>query len=258
MKKWVAILALLAAFVWQGGQMPRARAADPPILVFAAASLTDTLDAVGDAYAVTGKPRPTFSYAASSALAHQIENGAPAAIFVSADEDWMDYLARKDLIVPPSRVSLLANTLVLVAPASHPLAIAIAPNFALAQALGTGKLALGDPDAVPAGKYAKAALEKLGVWDSLQGNIVRAESVRGALAFVERGEAAAGIVYGTDAMLTPKVVVAGMFPPDSHPPISYPLAVVKGHDGAEAQGFRAFMLSDAAKAIYRKFGFVVK
>ena len=234
-----------------------ARAADP-MVVFAAASLAETLNAVGDAYAATGKAKPTFAYAASSALAKQIENGAPAALFISADEEWMDYLAQRSLIVPPSRVSLLANSLVLIAPAAKPLTLKIEKDFPLAKALGSGKLSLADPASVPAGKYAKAALEKLGVWASVEKSVIGSENVRAALAFVERGEAAAGAVYATDAALSQKVVVVGTFPADSHPPISYPLAIVAGHDSKDAQNFRAFLMSDTAKAIYKTFAFTVK
>jgi len=234
-----------------------ARAGDT-VLVFAAASLTETLKEVGDAYAATGKPKPTFSFAASSALARQIENGAPAAIFASADEQWMDYLADRKLIVPSTRTTFVGNTLVLIAPADRPLKISIGYEFPLAAALGNGKLSMADPDSVPAGKYGKAALENLNVWRSVEGNVVRAENVRGALAFVERGEAAAGIVYATDAALAKKVTVVGTFPEVSHGPITYPLAIVAGNDSPAAQAFRTFMLSDAAKVIYRKYGFSLK
>lgn len=244
---------MLVAFAAVG----RVHAADS-LIVFAAASLTETLNAVGEAYVASGKPKPTFSYAATSALAKQIENGAPAALFISADEEWMDYLAQRNLIVPPSRVSLLANSLVLIAPANKPLDLKIEADFSLAQTLGNGKLSLADPASVPAGRYAKAALEKLGVWASVEKSVVGSENVRSALAFVERGEAAAGVVYATDAALTRKVMVVGTFPADGHPPISYPLAIVAGHDGPDTQGFRAFLMSDAAKAIYKKFGFSVK
>ena len=247
-----AMLALTVAIAWAP-----ARAADA-MVVFAAASLTETLNAVGDAYAATGKSKPTFAYAASSALAKQIENGAPAALFISADEEWMDYLAQRSLIVPSSRVSLLANSLVLIAPAAKPLTLKVEKDFALAKALGGGKLSLADPASVPAGRYAKAALEKLGVWASVEKSVIGSENVRAALAFVERGEAAAGAVYATDAALSQKVVVVGPFPADSHPPISYPVAIVAGHDGKDAQDFRAFMVSDTAKAIYKKFAFTAK
>jgi molybdate transport system substrate-binding protein len=162
------------------------------------------------------------------------------------------------LIVPPSRVSFLGNTLVLIAPADRPLKLKIAVDFPLAQTLGSGKLALAEPSSVPAGKYGKAALENLNVWHAVEGNVIRGDNVRAAMAFVERGEAAAGIVYATDAAMSTKVVVVDTFPEITHAPITYPLAIVKGQDGPEAQAFRAFMLSDAAKAIYRKYGFEVK
>ncbi len=228
------------------------------LVIFAASSLTEAMNDVGEAYAKTGKPKPVFSFAASSALAKQIENGAPAAMFVSADEMWMDYLSQHKLVIADTRVSFLGNTLVLVAPADRPLHLTIGPNFPLAKSIGTGKLSLADPDAVPAGKYAKAALESLGVWKSVEANVIRGENVRSALAFVERGEAAAGIVYSTDAALTQKVAVVGAFPETSYPPISYPLAIVAGHDTPAARAFRDFMLGDAAKAVYRKYGFAVK
>ncbi len=236
-----------------------ARAADrQQVLVFAAASLAETLTAVGDAYAAAGKPKPVFSFAASSALARQIESGAPAAMFVSADEAWMDYLAQKNLIVPSTRASLLANTLVLIRPETKPLDVTIGLNFPLANALGDGRLSLADPDSVPAGRYAKAALEKLGVWKDVEAKVIRADSVRSALAFVERAEASAGIVYATDAALAPKTKIVGTFPDDSHPPISYPMALLVKHDDADARAFQAFMQGEAAKAIFRKFGFLVK
>lgn len=235
-----------------------ARAADEKLLVFAAASLTEVMNEIGDAYAKTGKPKPVFSFAASSALARQIENAAPAALFISADEEWMDYLARRKLIAADTRTSFLGNTLVLVTPADRPQALAPAPGFALAKALGVGKLALADPDSVPAGRYAKAALEHLKVWAEVEKNVIRGESVRAALAFVERGEAPFGVVYATDAIVSKKVAVAGTFPANSHPPISYPLAVVGANDSAAARAFRDFLLGDGAKAIYRKYGFATK
>ncbi len=228
------------------------------LIIFAASSLTEALTEVSEAYAKTGKPKPVLSFAASSALAHQIENGAPAALFASADEEWMDYLAAHNLIVADTRTSFLGNTLVLVSPADRPLKVTIGPGFPLAAALGGGKLSLADPMSVPAGKYGKAALENLGVWSAVEANVVRGDNVRNALAFVERGEAAAGIVYATDAALTKKVVVTGTFPETSHPPISYPLAIVAGHDTPAARAFRDFLLGAEAKAVYRKYGFAVK
>jgi len=235
----------------------RAQDADK-LIVFAASSLTEALNEIGDAYAKAGKARPTFSFAASSVLARQIENGAPAALFMSADEEWMDYLAARHLIVSSSRTSFLGNTLVLVTPADRPLALTPAPGFDLVKALGGGKLALADPTGVPAGRYGKAALENLGVWASVEAQVVRGDSVRNALSFVERGEVAAGIVYATDAALTKKVAVAGAFPAASHPAISYPLAIVGAHDTSVAHAFRDFLLGAEAKAVYRKYGFTLK
>lgn len=238
----------------------RAAETENKLLVFAASSLTEAMNEIGDAYAATGKPKPVFSYAASSALARQIENGAPAAIFASADEEWMDYLATRKLIAADSRAAFVGNSLVLVAPADMPLKFdgGIKSGFPLAAALHGGKLALGDPSGVPAGRYAKAALENLKVWPSVEKSVVNGENVRTALAFVERGEAAAGIVYATDAALTKKVTVVGIFPADSHAPIVYPLAVVAAHDTPAARDFRAYLLGDAAKSVYRKYGFEVK
>jgi len=228
------------------------------LLVFAASSLTDVMTEAGEAYAKTGKPKPVFSFAASSALARQIESGAPAGIFISADVDWMNYLAARQLIAGDSRSTFLGNQLVLITPADRPLKLAVTPGFALAAQLGGGKLALADPMGVPAGRYAKAALEYLGVWAAVEASVVRADNVRGALAFVERGEAAAGVVYATDARLTNKVTVVDTFPPGSHPPISYPLGIITAQDTPEARAFRDFLLGEQARAIYRRHGFSVR
>lgn len=227
-------------------------------MVFAASSLTDVLNELAEVYAKAGHPKPAFSFAASSALARQIENGAPAALFISADEQWMDYAADRKLIVSETRSSFLGNALVLVTPVDKPLKIDIKPGFALAQVLGVGKLSMGDPDSVPVGRYGKIALENLGVWTQVELNVIRADNVRVALAFVERGEAAAGIVYATDAALTKKVTVAGVFPDASYPPVSYPIAVVAGHDTPAARAFRDFILGADAKAIFVKYGFKLK
>jgi molybdate transport system substrate-binding protein len=235
-----------------------ASAKDSSVLVFAASSLTDAISSVADAYVATGQPRPTLSFASSSALARQIENGAPAAIFISADEQWMDYVAVRDLIEPTSRTTFLGNQIVLIAPQSERFDVAISANVPLAAALRGGKLALADPDSVPAGRYAKAALENLGVWRDVEASVVRTENVRAALAFVERGEAAAGVVYATDAALSTKIVVIGTFPSMSHPPIAYPMAIVRGASNEAAKTFFAFARSPAAIEIYKSFGFVVK
>ena len=237
--------------------LPAGAAEAPKLLVFAAASLNESLTEAGNAYAAQGHPAPSFSFAASSALARQIENGAPAGLFLSADEEWMDYLATRKLIAAGSRVALLGNTLVLIAPADRPLNVKLAPGLDLATALKGGKLSMADPDNVPAGKYGKAALEKFGAWAAVAPAVIRGDNVRAALAFVERGEAAAGIVYGSDAALTAKVKVAGVFPADSHPAISYPGAVIAGHDTAEARAFLAFLSTPAAKDIFKRYGFSV-
>ena len=236
-----------------------AKAADAEqTLVFAASSLTDALNEVGEAYAKTGKPKLVFSYAASSALAKQIENGAPANIFISADEEWMNYVAERKLIVEKSRASFLGNTLVLVTPADKPIKTEIKNGFPLAKLLNGGKLAMGDPDSVPVGKYGKAALESLGVWKDVEPSVVRAENVRAALLFVERGEAAAGIVYATDAVVAKNVTVAAAFPQTSYPPVSYPIAVTAAHDTPAAQAFRNFVTGPQAKTIFAKYGFKLK
>lgn len=234
-------------------------------VVLAAASLQEALNAAADRWAAHGHVRPVLSFAASSALARQVVNGAPADLFLSADEEWMDYLAhapgrRGGWIRPGTRVDVLANRLALVAPAGSRLTLTIAPGFALAHALdaagGPGaRLATGQVDAVPAGKYAKAALVSLKVWPQVQGRIAGADSVRAALALVARGEAPLGIVYATDAQAEPRVRVVGLFPPGSHPPIRYPMAALAGSTNPEAEGFRRFLLSGEARAVFRAHGF---
>jgi molybdate transport system substrate-binding protein len=226
------------------------------LLVFAAASLKPALDeiiATPEAAAV-GRIEP--SYAASSQLARQIEAGAPASIFISADEDWMDTVASRRKIVADTRIDLLGNALVLIAPKSVGTALRIAPGFDLAGALGAdGHLALGEPNSVPAGKYAKASLSALGVWDSVATRIVAAENVRAALNFVARGEAPLGIVYRSDAASEPAVRVVDTFPASSHAPIVYPAAVVAGPDTPAARELLELMGSPAALAIFRRCGF---
>jgi molybdate transport system substrate-binding protein len=225
-------------------------------VVFAAASLKNALDEVAAKYAAEGKAKPSISYAASSALAKQIENGAPAQVFISADLDWMGYLEKKGLLEPGTRRDLLGNRLVLVAPAKRPVKLPPAPGFAIAQALGSGRIALADPQSVPAGKYAKAAFEKLGVWDQISAHVATAENVRAALALVARGETPLGVVYQTDAAVEPGVVVAGVFPEDTHPPIVYPAAALKGAK-PEGVAFLRFLGGAEAKRIFEKYGFAV-
>jgi len=220
-------------------------------IVFAAASLKNALDEIS----ATSALKPTISYAASSALARQIESGAPAAVFVSADLDWMDYLDRRKLIQPGTRRNLLGNKLVLIAPAGSNVNAPIRKGFDLAALLGSGRLSLGDPRHVPAGKYAKQALETLGVWDSVSGRLAPAENVRVALALVARGEAPLGIVYATDAASEPRVRVAGIFPDGSHVPIVYPAALISGAREPEAAAFLLLLSSPAAARIFQKHGF---
>jgi len=241
-----------AALLFTG--MP-ALAADRGPLVLGAASLQEALNAAADAWARQGHARPVVSLAASSALAHQIEAGAPADLFISADEKWMDDVAGKGLIRAGSRVDLLTNRLVLVAPAASKLRLKIARGFPLAQALGTGRLATGNVTAVPAGIYARQALTALGVWDQVRGRIAGTDSVRSALALVTRGEAPLGIVYATDAQAEPGVRVVGIFPEASHDPIHYPAAVLTASTNPDAAGFSRFLRSATAKAIFRRFGF---
>ncbi|WP_425292899.1 molybdate ABC transporter substrate-binding protein [Kaistia soli] len=233
-----------------------ARAAD--VTVFAAASLKEALGAATATYkAKTGKP-VAVSYAASSALAKQIEAGAPADIFFSADLDWMDELAKKGLIDPSTRTTLLGNTLVLVAPKDSAATITIGKNSPLAAALGAdGKLAMGAVASVPAGKYGKASLTALGVWDAVAPHVAEADNVRGALAFVARGEAPFGIVYGTDAKAEPGVKVVGTFPEDSHPPIVYPIALVKASSNPDARAFLDWLVSPEARPAFEQAGFTV-
>jgi molybdate transport system substrate-binding protein len=231
-----------------------ARAAD--VAMFAAASTTDALGEIARAYEAEGRGRIAISFASSSTLARQIENGAPADLYLSADEAWMDYLAQRNLIVPTSRIDYLGNALVLIAPKDSALALRISPGFPLAASLGDGRLAMGDPDHVPAGIYGKAALEKLGVWQQVASRLARAEDVRGALAYVERGEAAAGIVYATDAARA-EVRVVATFPPDTHPPIRYPMALVAGRDTPAARAFYDYLRGPAARAVFERYGFTL-
>jgi molybdate transport system substrate-binding protein len=251
--------ALLATALLLGcltGMAMPARADTRGPLVLAAAALSDScMLAAADAWAAKGHPRPVLSLAASSALARQIEAGAPADLFISADEDWMNDVAAKGLLRPATRADLVGNALVLIAPASSTLRLRIAPNFPLAQALGQGRLATGNPDAVPAGKYAKAALGALGVWPSVADRIAAADNVRAALALVARGEAPLGIVYATDAKSEPKVRVVGIFPEITHLPILYPVATLTAATNPDTDAFRAFLLSREGKAIFRRFGF---
>jgi molybdate transport system substrate-binding protein len=231
------------------------RAEPQAILLFAAASLKNALDDIDQTWRRdTGKP-VTASYAASSTLAKQIENGAPADLFISADTEWMGYLEQRKLLKPDSRSNLLGNTLVLIAPAKSDVALTIAPGFPLAAALGGGRLAMADPASVPAGKYGKAALEKLGVWSSVASRIAAAENVRAALLLVARGEAPLGIVYATDAAVEPGVRIVAAFPSDTHPPIVYPIALMAASQNPNAPALLAYLHGAAARAQFQKAGF---
>jgi molybdate transport system substrate-binding protein len=228
------------------------------VTVFAAASLKNALDDVAAAYkAETGKS-VLISYAGSNALAKQIEEGAPADIFFSADLAWMDYLEERILIRKDTRQTLLGNEIVLVAPADSSATITLGPGADVAALLGAdGRLAMANVDSVPAGKYGKAALEALGIWPSVAERVVQAENVRAALAFVATGEAPLGIVYETDANSEPKVKSIAAFPADSHPPIVYPVAITAASTNPDAQAFFDFMRSDKARPAYEEQGFTV-
>ena len=250
-----SLLAVLAALVL-ATPMATWAAGPAPLTVFAAASLKNVMDDVGKAYTAKTHAPVRFSYGASSALARQIEQGAPADVFISADSQWMDYVAGRGLIAPASRRDLLTNHLALIAPAFSDTRLRVAKGMPLAAALGVGRLAIAGPD-VPAGKYAQASLTTLGVWDSVKDKLARAENVRAALAFVARGETPLGVVYDTDAKVEPDVRIIGLLPDDSHPPIVYPAAVVAASTNSSARAFLSFLESPAAMVLFRKYGFVV-
>jgi molybdate transport system substrate-binding protein len=240
-----------------GSALPPALGQEKSLVVFAAASMKNALDDVDAAFAARTGVKVAASYAASSTLARQIEQGAPADVFVSADLDWMDYAAAKKTINETTRVNLLGNSIVLIAPKDSAITdVTIGPGFDLAKLAGDGKIATGDVNAVPVGKYAKAALEKLGAWQAAEPKFAMAESVRAALTLVARGEAVLGIVYSTDARVEPGVKIVGTFPADSHPPIIYPV-VATTTAKSEAADYLAFLRSAAAKTIFEKYGFTL-
>ena len=250
LRRWLLVTLWLAA-------VPTFAADKPPeeLTVFAASSLTNAMQDIGAAYTKATGVAVRLSFAASSALARQIEAGARADVFFAADTEWMDYLQSRQLIDNASRRDVVGNSLVLIAPADSKIALKIAPNFALLGALGTGHLATGDPDSVPVGKYARSALTKLGVWNEVADRIVRAENVRTALMYVDRGEAPLGIVYATDALVDSKVRVVDVFPADTHPPITYPIAATKvAKPGASA--FLDYVRGAGGAAVFKRYGFV--
>ncbi len=229
------------------------------VTVFAAASLTDAMKDISTKWTAAGHQPLVMSFGSSSTLARQIEQGAPANVFASADEKWMDYLADKALIAADTRKDLLGNDLVLVVSADKPLHVTIDKNFNLMCLLGDrGRLATGDPAHVPVGIYAEQALKKLGLWDNVEPRLARTDDVRAALLLVERGEAPAGVVYATDAAVSKSVMVAGTFPADSHDPVSYPFAVTKSGDTAEARALLQFLTSPPARAVFAQRGFKVE
>jgi len=227
------------------------------VVVFAATSLKEALDAQANHFQRSTGHKVVVSYAASNALAKQIESGAPADLFVSADVNWMDYAEQRKLLAPGTRVELLRNVLVLIAPAASSATLRIGPQFGLAAALGNERLAMANPDSVPAGKYGRSALESLGVWKDVDRRIARADNVRGALALVSRGEAPFGIVYRTDAIADKGVRTVDAFPPGSHPAIVYPAAVTAASRSAAARPLLDYLASPAARALWERHGFVV-
>jgi molybdate transport system substrate-binding protein len=246
---------IVALSILCGSSYSPAFAQDNSLTVFAAASLKNALDDIDAAYTAKTGVKVVASYAASSALAKQIEQGAPADIFVSADTDWMDYAISKKTINEPTRINLLGNSIVLIAPKDSKIDnVKISQGFDLAILAGDGRIATGDVKAVPVGKYAKAALEKLGAWPAAEPKFAMAESVRAALTLVARGEAALGIVYATDAKVEPGVKIVGAFPADSHPAIIYPVAATATAK-ARAADYLAFLRSSVAKTVFERYGF---
>ena len=233
---------------------PSDKVGEPALVVFAAASLTNVLQELGDGFTRETGIRVKFSFAASSALARQIENGAPADVFFPADIEWMDYLQARKLIDADSRHDVVGNRLVLIAPADSLVQLSIGPKFPLAAALGKGRLATGDPGAVPVGRYAKAALTNLGVWTEIEPRLVGADSVRAALSFVDRGEAPLGIVYETDALIDKNVRIVDVFPAATHEPIVYPIALTAKRS-PDAARFIAHVRGPAGDLVFKAYGF---
>lgn len=252
----IAITLFSAALLLTTSATAQENLTKEPFVVFAAASLKNALDDITAAWQRETGYTAKVSYAASSALAKQLEQDAPAQIFISADLDWMDYVAGKGLIKPESRVDLLGNRLVLIAPKEQATPIELKQGTDLAKLLGEGRLAMGNVDAVPAGKYGKAALQKLGIWDGVSTRIAQAESVRAALLLVSRGEAPLGVVYQTDAAADPNVKIVGTFPADSHPPIIYPVALTLKANAAAAS-FLTYLRSPKAVPAFEAQGFTV-
>ncbi|QMV52463.1 molybdate ABC transporter substrate-binding protein [Ewingella americana] len=249
---------LIAGSVLVAGLVTQAQAADK-VTVFAAASLTNAMQDIAAQYQKEKGVQVVSSFASSSTLARQIEQGAPADLFISADQQWMDYSISKQQIVENTRYTLLGNELVLVAAKASKIDnVEIDDKTQWTKLLGDSRLAVGDPDHVPAGIYAKEALQKLGAWSTLEPKLARASDVRGALALVEREEAPLGIVYGSDAIASKKVKVVGTFPASSHKPVEYPMAIVKDHEKPEVRAFYDYLKTPAASAIFKQYGFAPK
>lgn len=249
------ILAVLTGILFTPG--PCLSADDSGVTVFAAASTTNAITDLGKIFSKKDGARFTPSFASSSTLAKQIEAGAPADIFLSANSKWMTYLQDKKLIEPGSRFDLLGNSVVLIAPKDSKLKVKVEKDFPLAKILGEEKLAMGDPAHVPAGIYGKKALENLGVWKSVEPKVVRAKDVRAALALVERGEAPLGVVYATDAAISKRVKVLAVFPESVQPKIVYPIAIMKGKRGKASERFIELLKSPEGKKVFERYGFRV-
>jgi molybdate transport system substrate-binding protein len=257
-RHWFKFATVAFSAAWMGIiAVPAPASAADKVLVFAAASMKNALDNIDAEWTKQTGKEVTVSYAASGALAKQLENGAPADVFISADTDWMDYVAKKKLIKDDTRVNLLGNQIVLVAAKDKAKPVEIKEGMDLATLIGDGRLAMGEPKTVPAGKYGQAALEKLGVWSSVQGKVAGAESVRAALALVSRGEAPYGIVYQTDVSSDPGVAVVGTFPESSHPPIIYPIAITADSKNPDTQAYFDFLKSAKAVPLFEHEGFTV-
>ena len=245
--RWI-VAALLVAAAPNGASAQEIR-------LLVAASLSNVIDSLCKTWVAKGEPKCVAVYAASSALAKQIENGAPGDVFISADEPWMKYVVDKKVVKADTQRMLATNLLVIIAPADSKVSLTPGPGFPIAAALGDGRLSLADPDAVPAGKYAKAALTQFGVWDQVSGKIARAENVRDALAFVARSAAPLGIVYSTDAKVEPKVRIVAAFPAGSHPPVVYPMAVTANAQSPRAQAFLDFLMTPESQKTLADAGF---
>jgi molybdate transport system substrate-binding protein len=254
-----AIVAMVLAIILLMGNYGSECGASETLTVFAAASTTNAVTEIGDIFAERNRERFVPSFASSSTLAKQIDNGAPADVYISANIKWMKYLEERKMIEKGTRIDLLSNRIVLIVPADSSVdRIEIAPGFDLLKIIADGRLSMGDPDHVPAGIYGKQALERLGVWATIEKRVARSRDVRAALALVERGEAPVGLVYATDAAISKKVKVVGVFPESSHPSIVYPVAVIAGKRTPATDRFMELLRSPDAAAVFEKFGFSVR